>query len=743
VHTQRMDMESAAVTNDAIQQRLTTSIDTITGLLDDILHSRDNEQPNVKVREAIVRREWWRSKVWSISNGIGAVAFAMLSAYVHDGGALVCEGCDRKLGGVDGWKWALWVMLVFVSNGMATLATYTLTILKRKTLEHVVLRSNKGVIGCCVASVLWCSSSQIILTEESLGQWVLRCSWIILTAGVLWAIKGILVVFLDVKFCPPYRRLKETNILRRETLMHKFLDPDAVKENNANIPAIQGVTCVNAVALQYVSLLRHLLESIRQSCSSIEKTGSDDLLFRIEQLEEELAMLIPDTIKDLAQSANVFLTDESIADWITTIRQTAVVDKGESSRIAMMRRVALKWRRRTRPSVDKARRQSIAMNVGHFARAYVIKTQSIKSMLTDLRMDMLTDANTVVKMPTATESSRPNAIKADDTFAKKLGFFIFWQMKQDMHRISIVPDDLKPFFDTEHESSDAWAALDWSSSGYIDLVDCVQFAKDFFRLRREVACMRLDNRVLLARINQTLACVCYCILALVTLDVFKVAQFTSIWQACSAAIIVFSFIFGNSIRQSWENMIYILSVRAFDVGDTIIVNDSPQHVNRIMLGFVECTALTNTIVNIPMQHFLDHEVVNLTRAVEEWAHISILVDIETTETQLRTVANVVANEIHNRKSLFAGLYRVFLQPSDSLVHKWTMIIKYNLRGNGVDVSERGRAQTYMCIAVARGIAAARINEERPMSRPLSIHRLSNKPVSETIVTTMSSQGCFD
>jgi hypothetical protein len=50
------------------------------------------------------------------------------------------------------------------------------------------------------------------------------------------------------------------------------------------------------------------------------------------------------------------------------------------------------------PSVDKARRQSIAMNVMHFARAY-------QSMLTDLRMDMLTDANTVV-VQTATEVLR-------------------------------------------------------------------------------------------------------------------------------------------------------------------------------------------------------------------------------------------------------------------------------------------------------------------------------------------------
>jgi hypothetical protein len=38
-------------------------------------------------------------------------------------------------------------------------------------------------------------------------------------------------------------------------------------------------------------------------------------LFRIERLEGELAMLIPDTIKDLAreEAASVFLTDESIA----------------------------------------------------------------------------------------------------------------------------------------------------------------------------------------------------------------------------------------------------------------------------------------------------------------------------------------------------------------------------------------------------------------------------------------------
>lgn len=309
-----------------------------------------------------------------------------------------------------------------------------------------------------------------------------------------------------------------------------------------------------------------------------------------------------------------------------------------------------------------------------------------------------------------------------------------------MHRVSIVPEDLNPFFADEYERAEAWAALDWSTSGWVDLIDCVQFAKDFFRLRREAACMQLDNKVLMSRINQTLACICYVILALVTLDVFELARFSVIWQACSAAIIVFSFVFGNSIRQSWENMIYILSVRAFDVGDTIIVNSIPQHVNRIMLGFVECTAPNNTIVNIPMQHFLNNEVVNVTRAVEEWAHISIPVDIETTEAQLRTVANVVANEIHGRKTLFAGLYMVFLQPTDVPIQKWTMIVKYNLRGNGVDVVERGRAQTYMCIAVATGITSARINVDKPKFGTLSIDR----PTLDTNGDQpISPQGCFD
>jgi hypothetical protein len=54
------------------------------------------------------------------------------------------------------------------------------------------------------------------------------------------------------------------------------------------------------------------------------------------------------------------------------------------------------------------------MSVRH-ARRY--QTQSIKSMLTDLRMDMLTDANVGGEVPTATEVLA-NAVRPT-TFAKE------------------------------------------------------------------------------------------------------------------------------------------------------------------------------------------------------------------------------------------------------------------------------------------------------------------------------------
>jgi small-conductance mechanosensitive channel len=45
----------------------------------------------------------------------------------------------------------------------------------------------------------------------------------------------------------------------------------------------------------------------------------------------------------------------------------------------------------------------------------------------------------------------------------------------------------------------------------------------------------------------------------------------------------FSFIFGNSLKEIWENLVYLFTIHAFDVGDIIILADTRYTIKTISL----------------------------------------------------------------------------------------------------------------------------------------------------------------
>jgi small-conductance mechanosensitive channel len=437
----------------------------------------------------------------------------------------------------------------------------------------------------------------------------------------------------------------------------------------------------------------------------LERPQSGALGESVQRLERELTESIPKLMKEFAEKAGVFLTDKNIDVWIRNIKASASLGEKRQVNVEKVRRLATLWKRRAGLG-SGSRHSSTEYEFRNVVKDFVVKTNIVQGMLTDLRMNMPSVDCPVVLLPSNSMDSGSEAKQADDMFAKKLGFYIFFQLKEDGNRLDLVSEDLRHFFTDETERAHAWDTLDWSCTNSVGLYECVKFVSDFFKLRREVTRMKLDSADLMTKIDRSIASVSVLIMLLVILDTTNLIAFSRLWQGFSAVVIVFSFVFGNSIRQAWENLIYILSVRAFDVGDTIIVNDKRHEVQRIMLGFVECTTVSNAVVNVPMQKFLDNEVVNVSRTVEEWGGVSMLVDIGTTADQLGIIASEVARTIYEEKLLFSGLYRVCLEPWSSTSQKWLMVVQYKLRGNGVDLVERGQAVTHMCIAVARGIAAA-------------------------------------
>ena len=90
-----------------------------------------------------------------------------------------------------------------------------------------------------------------------------------------------------------------------------------------------------------------------------------------------------------------------------------------------------------------------------------------------------------------------------------------------------------------------------------------------FRMRKNLARTLLDTQSVVARVGNAMSVLLWLVLLFVFVAIFDVQTFRSTWQALSAGLLAFSFVFGNSIRQVWENMVFLFTVHPFDVGDSI------------------------------------------------------------------------------------------------------------------------------------------------------------------------------
>ena len=50
-----------------------------------------------------------------------------------------------------------------------------------------------------------------------------------------------------------------------------------------------------------------------------------------------------------------------------------------------------------------------------------------------------------------------------------------------------------------------------------------------------------------------------------------------VWLTFSSIVLAFAFIFGNSIRNIYESVIFIFGVHPFDVGDALFINETCAH----------------------------------------------------------------------------------------------------------------------------------------------------------------------
>lgn len=230
------------------------------------------------------------------------------------------------------------------------------------------------------------------------------------------------------------------------------------------------------------------------------------------------------------------------------------------------------------------------------------------------------------------ELNQTNIAKVENQMeAKRVGSFLYWNLKGSLSSEGIVKEDLEGYVPRE-ELDLAFAMLDIHGQGVVSLKDCIKGVESIFLERRNLANTLKDSRNINKTLETLIGIILHVIFIFFYLLIFQ-ADVSNIWVSLSGIIIGFSFIFSKTVADIFDNVVFLFGTHPYAIGDLLLVNDEQMVVEEITLNFTCCTTAYNRTLWMPNQVLIKSPFTNLSTSGNFFEVIVVYVDMDTAKNR--------------------------------------------------------------------------------------------------------------
>ncbi|KAK9829569.1 hypothetical protein WJX72_006541 [[Myrmecia] bisecta] len=297
--------------------------------------------------------------------------------------------------------------------------------------------------------------------------------------------------------------------------------------------------------------------------------------------------------------------------------------------------------------------------------------------------------------------------------AKKLAFYIFWNVKSKHDRNHVVKEDFHPFL-SKDRIDEAFETLDLDKDGKISLGDMRDSVLKIYQNRKNLALTLKDTKTVVGKLERIFGGCIHFLFVFFYLTIWGV-DLSKVWFTTSSMLLSFVFVFGNSIRSVYESVVFLFVVHPFDVGDGVLVGQSQDYC------VVEEIALLNTTllrwdgarILYPNSKLNSDQLINVSRSANKGEVFKVLVDIGTPKSVFDSIDAslkdfVKGNPDFNNVSCNPG------SPADP--YKFTLSIYYELSFNSSDRGRYGGARIGIYWAIIEALAKENLQYTLPPYR---------------------------
>jgi hypothetical protein len=285
--------------------------------------------------------------------------------------------------------------------------------------------------------------------------------------------------------------------------------------------------------------------------------------------------------------------------------------------------------------------------------------------------------------------------------AKKLALFLFWNVKSDLNSPEMFLDDVTDFL-PQDEAEQAFAMLDRNGNGSVSLSECIAAVVEIFEARCDLALSLRDTKTVINKLETVIGVVVHIIFMFLYMLVFNV-DVVKTYLALSSLILAFSFVFQNSIRTMYENVVFLFVVHPFDVGDYLVIGEgdnAPRYkVDEIDLHYTIFLAGNGARTWYPNNRLMTMPFSNISASGERGDCIKFVVDMDIPVGVLDALRVACEATIAANPKEFAEGSGVNISDVGTPM-KLTLLVWFRYSTNGADSGRCARARTLMQLSLA-------------------------------------------
>ncbi|BDA42921.1 probable mechanosensitive ion channel protein 10 [Coccomyxa sp. Obi] len=313
-----------------------------------------------------------------------------------------------------------------------------------------------------------------------------------------------------------------------------------------------------------------------------------------------------------------------------------------------------------------------------------------------LRKNPLQGGTFVDKLQRST--SKKGFQEAAEKQAKRVAFYIYWNLKPFTERKYLVAEDFEEVLPLE-QSREAFRILDRDGNGKLTPKELCQGVCEIFRERTNLAIQLKDTKTVVGRLKFVISIVLHILFAFFYLTIYNV-DIQKVWLLFSSVVLAFAFVFGNSIRQLYEAVIFLFVIHPYDVGDWLLMGTSQYQVEEISLATTTIRGTDNVRQYYSNTKMIGASIVNLTRSDNKFEIFTVPVGLGTPSHIVDVVTKRVDEHLSANRLEFTGdRIIVFKDITNTIPIRMQLLVAVQMTHTGADIGRTLRARSAILTVV--------------------------------------------